>query len=125
MTSTNWKRVAELGDIGAACLLLILTLPLCALIALSIKLDSPGPVFAREERIGRDGCRYRALMFRTRVYDLDRHREQIRNGTEPEFTRIGWLLWYTRLEKLPQLINVLQGDMSCISTGVQCPHFLS
>ena len=94
-------------------LLLGLTLPLIAVIALAIKFDSRGPVFHREERTGPGGCRFTALTFRTGAHD------------GAHFTRVGWFLWYTRLEKLPQLINVLNGQMSCIGVDPERPYFLS
>jgi lipopolysaccharide/colanic/teichoic acid biosynthesis glycosyltransferase len=127
MKLTNWTRWLEpVGDFAIAGVLLIFALPLVALIALAIKLDSPGPVFYREERIGPGGYRYRALKFRTMSDDSERDGGLIRGvQRDDQFTRVGWCLWYTRLEKLPQLINVLSGKMSCIGSNPQRPHFLS
>jgi lipopolysaccharide/colanic/teichoic acid biosynthesis glycosyltransferase len=124
MMQTNRTRwVVLLGDFGLATLLLILTLPLMAIVALSIKLDSSGPVLDRQKRIGLSGCRYNTLNFRTMVHDSER---DIRGAQrDAHFTRVGWFLWYTRLEKLPQLINVLSGDMSCVADTPQRPHFLA
>jgi len=106
--------------------LLVLTLPLMAIVALSIKLDSPGPVFSRKERVGLGGCRYTALEFRTMAHDGEPDGRFIRGARrEAHFTRVGWFLWYTRVEKLPQLINVLNGEMSCIGASPERPYFLS
>ena len=123
MTPANRTQWAEpAGDFVIASVLLILTLPLMAVIALSIKLDSRGPILYREERIDPNGCRYNARKFRTVAHD---NRSIGGARREEHFTRVGWYLWYTRLEKLPQLINVLSGEMSCIRDSLQRPYFFS
>jgi lipopolysaccharide/colanic/teichoic acid biosynthesis glycosyltransferase len=126
MKLTNWTRwLAPVGDVVIAGVLLSLMLPLMAIIALAIKLGSPGPLFCREERIGLGGYRYNALKFRTMVHDSERDGGHRGVQREDHFTRVGWFLSYTRLENLPRLINVLSGEMSCVGSSPQRPHFLS
>lgn len=112
---TPWRlgapeRMARLGDIAIACIFLAITLPLMIVVALAIKWESPGPVFDREISIA-SGRRFQKLKFRTTVFGSERHRVQ-----EP--TRIGPFLQYTRIEGLPELINVLRGDMSISDTSL-------
>jgi putative colanic acid biosynthesis UDP-glucose lipid carrier transferase len=125
MTPNQTPSIETLADFVIASALLILTMPLTAIIALSIKLDSPGPVFYREERIGSSGCRYNALKFRTTVHESERDGLIRSVQRDAHFTRVGWLLWHIRLDRLPRLINVLRGEMSCIGATPQRPHFLS
>ena len=125
MTPDQTRWIKTLADIVIAGVLLLLTIPLTAIIALSIKLDGPGPVFCREQRVGPSGCGYNALKFRTVVHD--RKRDSLVGSVQRDarLTRVGWFLWYTRLDKLPRLVNVLRGEMSCIGATPQRPHFLS
>ena len=115
-------------DILFSTLLLLFALPLMGLIALAIKVDSRGPVFYTHKRIGRGGKTFRMLKFRTMVCNSDEVFEEImgdedlRNDWEanhklcrdPRVTRVGRLLRRTSLDELPQLFNVLSGDMSLI-----------
>ncbi len=94
-------------------LLLAFTLPLMMSVALAIKCESTGPVFDRQERIGRGGRRFMLLNFRTTLHhpeyaNVSYHRRQT--------TRLGQFLRYTRIDALPQLINVLRGEMTVIGT---------
>lgn len=105
---TGWERVTDAAMAGA---LIVLTLPLMAIVALAIKCDSRGPIFAREEREGAQGSRFAALKFRTESGD----------GGE---TRVGWFLQFTRVDNLPQLVNVLRGEMTCVRGAPDLPFFL-
>lgn len=117
------KRVV---DVTLAVLLLIVLTPLCALIALLIKLDSPGPVIFRQLRTGRGGRPFWMYKFRTMVEDADAIKPQLQhlNGSgdprlfkianDPRVTRVGRFLRRTSLDELPQLVNVLRGEMSLI-----------
>jgi lipopolysaccharide/colanic/teichoic acid biosynthesis glycosyltransferase len=109
----------HIADLALACVLIALTLPLMAIVALAIKLDSPGPVFSRRKRLGLGGRRIRALKFRTTMHDPQRTLPQ-----PAPLTRVGWLLRYTRIDDLPQLVNVLRGEMSLVGTGCERPDFL-
>jgi lipopolysaccharide/colanic/teichoic acid biosynthesis glycosyltransferase len=91
------------------------SLPLGAVIALAIKCEDQGPVFFRDRRVGQGGCSFEVLKFRTMVPDSDRLfglRQATRN--DPRVTRTGRLLRGTALDELPQLWNILRGDMSFV-----------
>ena len=107
-------RFAWLGDILIAAALIAITLPLVAFVALAIKLDSAGP-FSRNPRLGHDGRYFFALKFRTTVYDLGQASWPVwywdRAARE---TSVGQLLRYTRIDHVPQLINVLRGEMKLL-----------
>jgi exopolysaccharide biosynthesis polyprenyl glycosylphosphotransferase len=112
-------------DLAGSTLGLLVLSPLLALIAVAIKLDSPGPVFYRQRRIGRNDRDFRIVKFRTMVEDADRRKPTLvpRNDAAPGFfkitddpriTRVGRWLRRTSLDELPQLLNVLRGDMSLV-----------
>lgn len=125
MTPTNRTWIECIADVVIAGGLLILVLPLMAIIALAIKFDSAGPVLQWEELIGPGGGRYNALKFRT-VISASQLGDELSGGPHrgAQFSRVGRLLWYTRLEKLPQLISVLSGEMSCVGARSERPRFL-
>ncbi len=99
--------------------------PLMALIALAIKITSPGPVFYRQERMGLDGERFEMLKFRTMVQDAERFTGPVwAADNDPRVTRLGrWLRW-TSLDELPQLINVLRGEMSLVGPRPERPPLI-
>ena len=99
----------RLGDRAIACALLAITLPLLLLVWFTIKWDSPGPALVARERIGRGRRRFKVLVFRTTVHQPGRATSV---GAAQETTRVGSFLRDTRIDTLPQLINVLRGDMS-------------
>jgi lipopolysaccharide/colanic/teichoic acid biosynthesis glycosyltransferase len=105
------KRVFDV--IVAAGGLLLLT-PILLLVSLLIKLDSPGPVFFTQERMGRRFRSFRIYKFRTMVPDAPRLGGKITAGADPRITRIGRYLRWTKVDELPQLLNVLKGDMSVV-----------
>src|SRR3954447_15737377 len=113
---TPQDRIARAGDVVIAAALLALTLPLFVLLCLAIKLDSSGPVLYRQLRLGPDGRWVSVLNFRITTHDIDRV-GRIRYCAPPE-TRVGRFLHYTRMNELPQLIDVLRGDMALIGAGL-------
>lgn len=114
------KRAFDL--LGAACALVLLS-PLLALLALWIKLDSPGPVFYRQERVGRFGRPFRIHKFRT--MGADAGGLPLTVGDDPRITRAGRLLRRTRLDELPQFIDVLRGDMSLVGPRPEVPKYVA
>jgi lipopolysaccharide/colanic/teichoic acid biosynthesis glycosyltransferase len=100
------KQMRRSGEVLIALIVLIITAPLMLGIALAIKWENPGPVFQTRERIRQDGRRFRMLNLRTKAYDPGQQRFRW------ETTRIGNFLHNTRIEALPQFINVLRGEMS-------------
>jgi lipopolysaccharide/colanic/teichoic acid biosynthesis glycosyltransferase len=94
-------------DVTIACILIVFTFPLMVVVALAIKLDSPGPVLSRTNRLGYDRAnRTDILKFRTTVYEPEIL------GRSPRRTRVGQFLYATRIDDLPRLFNVLRGDLS-------------
>jgi exopolysaccharide biosynthesis polyprenyl glycosylphosphotransferase len=118
------RYVKRAMDVVGALPLLLLSAPLMVLIAIAVKLDSPGPALFRHERIGRGGRRFRIAKFRTMVVGADAMTEQLRAGSrdphwllldrDPRVTRVGRLLRCSSLDELPQLWSVLRGDMSLV-----------
>ncbi len=105
------KRVFDvvMGFVG-----LVLLFPLLCLAALLIKLDSPGPIFFRQERLGKGFRPFFIYKFRTMVHDAPHQGRSITVGADPRITRAGRILRKTKLDELPQLFNVLKGDMSFV-----------
>jgi lipopolysaccharide/colanic/teichoic acid biosynthesis glycosyltransferase len=83
-------------------------------ISLAIKLDNPGPVFFQQERLGQDGKPFQILKFRTMVQDAEQNGAQWASDNDQRVTRAGRVLRRLRLDELPQLLNILKGDMSFI-----------
>lgn len=109
----------RLADLVIACAVLTITLPLMLLIALVIKCEGPGRLFERHSCIGRAG-RFQMLRFRTSIYDPDRILPTWARGLTPG----GQFLRSTRIEALPQLINVFRGEMSLLDPDARSPSFL-
>lgn len=115
----------RLFDLAAACLGLALTLPLWPLIALAIRLSSPGPVWYRQERVGLHGRGFQMLKFRTMRADAEARTGPVVAALDDHrVTRVGRLLRRSRLDELPQLVNVLVGDMSLVGPRPERPYFV-
>lgn len=112
-------------DIVVAIFALLLTAWIWPIIALLIKLDSPGPAVFRQERTGRNGVPFTINKFRTMRQDAEANGAQWTTEKDPRITRIGTFLRLTRLDELPQLINVLRGDMSVVGPRPERPEFVS
>lgn len=113
------KRLFDL--VGAAVALLLLS-PLLLAAALAVKLDSPGPVFFRQQRVGRGGVPFRIHKFRTMRAGAPGL--QITVGDDPRITRVGRWLRRTRIDELPQFIDVLQGTMSLVGPRPEVPRYV-
>ncbi|MBG6079415.1 sugar transferase [Rubrivivax gelatinosus] len=113
------KRLFDL--VGAAVALLLLS-PLLLAAALAVKLDSPGPVFFRQQRVGRGGVLFRIHKFRTMREGAPGL--QITVGDDPRITRVGRWLRRTRIDELPQFIDVLQGTMSLVGPRPEVPRYV-
>ncbi len=114
----------RLFDVVGAGLALVLFSPLLLLLALVIRLDSPGPVFFRQERVGRHGVPFRIHKFRTMVADAPARGLALTVGADPRITRCGAWLRRTRLDELPQLIDVLRGAMSLVGPRPEVPRYV-
>ena len=93
---------------------LIITIPVLTIVALVIKISSPGPVFYRGERLGKGGKIFRIFKFRTMVPDAEKLGGPSTAGDDPRLLKIGHFLKRYQLDELPQLINVLKGEMSFV-----------
>ena len=112
-------------DIVFSVLGLLCALPLFPFIALLVKLDSPGPVFFRQTRVGVGEKDFQVLKFRTMREDAERGTGAVwAQQNDPRVTRLGNLLRKTRLDEIPQLINVLKGDMSFVGPRPERPEFV-
>lgn len=114
------KRVL---DLLLALIGLALLWPLMAVAALWIRLDGPGPILFRQERVGRAGRPFRILKFRTMV-DRPGEGRQITVGADPRITRSGRFLRATKLDELPQLFNVVAGEMSFVGPRPEVPKYV-
>jgi lipopolysaccharide/colanic/teichoic acid biosynthesis glycosyltransferase len=99
--------------------------PFFILIIIGIKLTSPGPVFFRQTRIGKEENPFTILKFRTMVVDAEKKGPQITIGDrDPRITNLGHFLRKRKLDELPQLINVFLGDMSLVGPRPEVPHYV-
>ncbi|MGM9488976.1 sugar transferase [Ideonella sp. YS5] len=111
-------------DLVCAALGLLLLAPLLLVVALWVRLDSPGPVFFRQERVGRFGVPFRIHKFRTMSHEAP-HGPQITVGADARITRAGAFLRRHKLDELPQLIDVLKGDMSLVGPRPEVPRYVA
>ena len=111
-------------DFCAALIMLIILCPVMGVLAALIAMDSPGGVFFRQERITAYGKTFRIHKFRTMVSGADKMGAQITIGNDARITKIGAFLRKTRLDELPQLIDVLKGDMSFVGTRPEVKRYV-
>jgi lipopolysaccharide/colanic/teichoic acid biosynthesis glycosyltransferase len=114
--------VKRLSDVVLAGTCLLLLAPVFALIALAVKLDSPGPVFFRQLRVGRGGEPFLMFKFRTMVQDAQHLGANVSATGDPRVTRVGRWLRRCFLDEAPQLLNVLRGDMSLVGPRPETPE---
>jgi exopolysaccharide biosynthesis polyprenyl glycosylphosphotransferase len=122
--SRRQRAVKRLFDLAGSLVLVVALAPVMAAFALAVRLTSPGPVFFRQTRVGRDGRHFRVYKFRSMVADAEQRKAGLRSRNEadglfkidgdPRITRVGRLLRRTSLDELPQLFNVLRGEMSIV-----------
>ena len=110
-------------DIGVSFVGLILLSPLMLLAALAIKLASPGPIMFRQKRIGKGFHPFLIYKFRT-MQEASGRRRSLTVGDDPRITPTGRLLRRTKIDEIPQLINVLKGDMSFVGPRPEVPEFV-
>ncbi len=112
-------------DITVAGLGLLLLSPLFLLIVLLVKFGSPGPVFHRGPRIGRNGQPFFIFKFRSMVINAAALGPAVTTGDDPRITRIGRILRKTKMDELPQLLNVLRGEMSLVGPRPEDPRYVA
>ncbi|WP_243112511.1 MULTISPECIES: sugar transferase [Acutalibacteraceae] len=122
-TRSYWDRLQKkrgtlafkrAGDIMASLVILLVLSPILLLLALAVKLDSPGPVFYRQIRVGRYDRDFKIFKFRTMVQDADKIGPAVTTGGDERITRVGKLIRRCRLDEFSQLLNVLNGTMSLV-----------
>lgn len=111
-------------DVAAGAVLTVTLSPVMLILAVAIKIDSRGPVFFRQERITQYGRVYRIFKFRTMVTDADKKGPAVTTSGDSRITRMGRLLRKCRLDELPQLFNVLAGDMSFVGTRPEVKKYV-
>ena len=111
-------------DVLASALGLVVLSPLLLAAAVAVRLGSPGPVFYVQQRLGRDFVPFGIIKFRTMVVDAASRGRPITAGEDPRITRVGRLLRKTKIDELPQLYNVLRGDMSLVGPRPEVPKYV-
>lgn len=122
-TADSFDRLKRAFDFCFSLLLLILSLPFYPLFIMMIKLDSPGPIFYRQKRVGLNGEIFWVIKFRSMIKDAEKNGAQWTTKGDTRITRIGKFLRRTRLDELPQLMNILQGNMSFVGPRAERPEF--
>ena len=119
------KKLKSLSDIFISLLILLITLPLNILIALAIKLDSPGPIFFKQERSGMGNKNFNIYKFRSMHKDAEKHTGPVwSQKDDPRVTRLGKIIRKLRIDEVPQMFNVLKGEMSLVGPRPERPYFV-
>src|SRR5262249_38862690 len=113
--SAVWSVVRRAFNFSLAFVATVLSLPIATLTAIAIKLESPGPIFYTQERIGKNGRVFRIIKFRSMRQDAeqDGHPQWARQR-DPRVTRVGAFIRKIRIDELPQFINILRGEMNFV-----------
>ena len=111
-------------DICVSFLMLIILLPLFLILALIIKIDSRGPVFFRQERVTRYNKHFRIFKFRTMVVNAEKLGAQVTSKGDARVTKVGKFLRKSRLDELPQLLDIFRGTMSFVGTRPEVPKYV-
>jgi sugar transferase (PEP-CTERM system associated) len=122
--SAIFKQVKRSVDILAAALTLTLLFPLSLLVALAIRLDSAGSILYRQERVGEDGKIFNLLKFRSMYVDAEENGPVWAMVNDKRITRVGRIIRKLRLDEIPQMINVLKGEMSFVGPRPERPFFV-
>jgi exopolysaccharide biosynthesis polyprenyl glycosylphosphotransferase len=120
-----WEAfLKRLMDIVVSIITLVVGLPLWILVAILIKLDSKGPIFYKQERVGKNGKIFTCYKFRSMVVDAEKSGPQITILNDPRVTRVGYFLRKTHIDEVPQFWNVLKGEMSIVGPRPERPVFI-
>ncbi|SMO56734.1 sugar transferase [Gracilimonas mengyeensis] len=119
------KTIKRAFDILVSAVVLVLTFPFLVMIGLAVRLSSPGPAIYRQERVGRNGRLFTIYKYRTMLNDAERHSGPTwATKDDPRVTGLGYWLRKLRIDEVPQLLNVLKGDMSLVGPRPERPHFV-
>jgi exopolysaccharide biosynthesis polyprenyl glycosylphosphotransferase len=120
----RYDRFKRVFDLFCVAVLGVVLVPLMAVIALMIRRDSPGPVFFKQNRVGKDGNLFKIYKFRSMYVDAPAYAVNPDTSGDPRITRVGRFLRKTSLDELPQLINVLRGEMSLVGPRPEMPFIV-
>lgn len=112
-------------DVVVSAIMLIVLCPVFLILAIAIKLDSPGPVFYRQVRVTQYGKHFRIFKFRTMVSNADKIGTQVTVGNDSRITRMGKLIRKCRLDEVSQLIDVFRGTMTFVGTRPEVPKYVA
>lgn len=119
------KKIKRLLDTIIAFVSLIVTMPLIILVGIAIKIDSKGPIFYRQERTGKDGKSFKIFKFRSMIQNAEKNTGPVwSTKDDPRVTRVGKFVRKIRIDEIPQMINVLKGDMSLVGPRPERPFFV-
>ncbi len=126
-SSSRWILVSKrLIDISASVLGLLVTSPIALITVIALKLDSPGPIFFRQERAGQNERPFTLYKFRSMIQNAEKHCGPVwAAANDPRVTRVGRIMRKLRVDEIPQMINVLKGDMSVVGPRPERPFFNS
>jgi len=108
------KRGKRICDIVIALVALIILSPVVLIVSILMKINSPGPIFFLQERVGKDFKKFKIIKFRTMVVDAPKSKNTITKKSDVRITRVGKFLRKFKIDEMPQIINVLKGDMSVV-----------
>lgn len=120
-TSLFFKRIF---DIGVSAIMLLLFFPIFVILGIAIKIDSPGPVFYRQERVTQYGKRFRIFKFRTMVNNADRIGTHVTINEDTRITKVGKVIRKYRLDEVSQLIDVFRGTMTFVGTRPEANKYV-
>jgi exopolysaccharide biosynthesis polyprenyl glycosylphosphotransferase len=123
-SKTGYELTKRIFDFAVSLALILTSAPVWAVIALLIRLDSKGPVFFHQTRIGRNGAPFRIFKFRSMRTDAPKYGYHPRDKGDPRVTRVGAWLRKTSLDEVPQLLNVLRGEMSLVGPRPEMPFIV-
>jgi lipopolysaccharide/colanic/teichoic acid biosynthesis glycosyltransferase len=112
-------------DLFVSLLIILIALPLWLAVTMAIKLDSPGPVFHCAQRVGKNGKSFTLYKFRTMVADAPNQGPGITRDNDPRITAVGCFLRKLKIDEMPQLINVLKGEMSIVGPRPEDPRYVA
>lgn len=116
--------VKRLFDLFFSIIGTILLLPLFVIVAVAVKVESTGPIFFRQERVGQFGDLFRIIKFRTMVIDAEQRGPQVSTGDDQRITMVGKLIRKYKIDELPQLFNVILGQMSLVGPRPEVPRYV-
>jgi sugar transferase (PEP-CTERM system associated) len=124
ITKPYVQKIKRLADFWISGMLLLLSLPIIVATILAIRIDSPGPIFFRQRRVGKGGKSFTAWKFRSMRQDAEKDGAQWATKEDPRTTRVGRVIRILRIDELPQIYNVFMGDMSLIGPRPERPEFV-